>query len=259
MSRAKKGGSLVIVGTGISIGQMTVETREYIENALHVVALVADPLTLLWLKRRNRSTESLHRFYDNGKDRRRTYVEIVEYVMGLLRRGVDVCFVLYGHPGVFAFPPHELIRRARRERIPALMLPAVSTEDCLFADLGMDPGNCGCQSFEATDFLLRRRKFDQCSMLILWQFGVVGEASYPTGMKRDCVRVLVERLAQSYPPSHEVILYEAAVYPLHAPICRKVQLARLPLTKYLPMATLVVPPLPDRAASVVMKRRLGWR
>lgn len=259
MSQATRTGSLVIVGTGISIGQMTVETREYIDTARHVVALVADPVTLAWLKHRNPRTESLHRFYGEGKDRHLTYAEIVEYVMGLLRRGRHVCFVLYGHPGVFAFPPHELVRRARHDKIPARMLPAVSAEDCLFADLGVDPGSSGCQSFEATDFLLRRRKFDPCSALILWQFGVIGEPSCPTKMRRDSVRALVERLAKTYPPGHEVILYQAAVYPFHDPIRRRVRLSRLPMTHYLPMATLFLPPLPDRPVSTTMKRLLGWK
>src|SRR5436853_6315554 len=98
VARTTRTGSLVIVGTGISIGQMTVETREYIETARHIVALVADPVTLAWLKKRNPLTESLHRFYADGKDRRITYSEIVEYVMDLLRRGRQLCFVLYGHP-----------------------------------------------------------------------------------------------------------------------------------------------------------------
>ena len=100
------------MGTGIAIGQMTVEAREYIKSARHIVALVADPVTLAWLKQCNPRTESLQRFYADGKDRRITYEEIVEYIMGLLRRGRHVCFVLYGHPGVFALPPHELMRRS---------------------------------------------------------------------------------------------------------------------------------------------------
>jgi uncharacterized protein YabN with tetrapyrrole methylase and pyrophosphatase domain len=259
MPRTTRNGSLVIVGTGISLGQMTVETREHIKNARYIVALVADPVTLAWLRECNPRTESLHRFYADGKDRRITYEEIVEYVMSLLQCGRQVCFVLYGHPGVFAFPPHELMRRTRREGIPARMLAAVSTEDCLFADLGVDPGASGCQSFEATDFLLRRRKFDPCSALILWQFGVIGELSCPKKMRRDCVCLLVECLLQSYPRDHKVILYEAAIYPLYEPIRRLINLSRLPCTKYMPISTLYIPPLADRPASPAIKRRLGWK
>lgn len=246
MRPPKKNGSLVIVGTGIAIGQLTVETRECILGARHIVALVADPVTLAWLIQQNPRTESLHRFYADGKDRRITYNEIVEYVMGLLRRGRHVCFVLYGHPGVFAYPPHELMRRTRREGIPSRMLPAVSTEDCLFADLNVDPGTRGCQSFEATDFLLRRRRFDPCSTLVLWQFGVIGEFSCPEKMRRDWVQRLADRLEGHYPGDHQVIIYEAAIYPFYQPIRRQVPLHRLARTKYIPISTLLVPPLPDR-------------
>ena len=235
---------------------MTVETRQIIKTARHVVALVADPVTLAWLKKCNPRTESLHGFYVVGKPRRRTYYEIIEYLMGLLRRGRHVCFVLYGHPGVFAFPPHELMRRARREKIPARMLPGISTEDCLFADLGVDPGSSGCQSFEATDFLLRRRKFDPCSALILWQFGAIGQLSYPPEFRRDWARLLVDRLSVAYPRQHKVILYEAAVYPLYPSVRRRVALSRLARTKHIPMSTLFVPPLPDRPASPTLKCRL---
>ena len=50
-----------------------------------------------------------------------------------------------------------------REGFNAQMLAGISAEDCLFADLGLDPGKNGCQSFEATDFLIRRRQFEPTS------------------------------------------------------------------------------------------------
>jgi len=31
------------------------------------------------------------------------------------------------------------------------MLPGISAEDCLVADLGIDPASSGCQSYEAND------------------------------------------------------------------------------------------------------------
>jgi hypothetical protein len=41
--------------------------------------------------------------------------------------------------------------RSSTDGFDAVMLPGISAEDCLFADLGIDPGMIGCQSFEATD------------------------------------------------------------------------------------------------------------
>ena len=58
------------------------------------------------------------------------------------------------------------------------MLPGISAEDCLFADLGVDPAEAGCQSYEATRFLERRPAIEPRAALILWQIGVVGSANH---------------------------------------------------------------------------------
>ena len=38
-------------------------------------------------------------------------------------------------------------------------------EDYMFADLAVDPSRCGCQSFEASDFLICGRIFDPTAVL----------------------------------------------------------------------------------------------
>ena len=43
-----------------------------------------------------------------------------------IRAGFRVCAVFYGHPGVFVYPSHEAIRRARAEGFAARMLPALT-------------------------------------------------------------------------------------------------------------------------------------
>jgi precorrin-3B methylase len=58
-----------------------------------------------------------------------TYFGMVDRVISLLSTGKRICMVSYGHPGVFAFPMHESIRRARALGFEATMLPAISTED----------------------------------------------------------------------------------------------------------------------------------
>ncbi len=112
-------GSLTIAGTGICIGQMTVEAHTCIERAGSLLALVADPITLNWLVEKNPDTQSLLGYYGESKPRRESYQEMVEYAMSLLRNGKDVCLVVYGHPGVFSFPAHELMRRTALEKILA--------------------------------------------------------------------------------------------------------------------------------------------
>jgi uncharacterized protein YabN with tetrapyrrole methylase and pyrophosphatase domain len=77
--------------------------------------------------------------------------------------------VFYGHPTVFAKSALDAVIKLEKENYVTKILPAISSEDCLFADLRIDPGSDGCQSYEATDFLIRRKKIDPTSHLILWQ------------------------------------------------------------------------------------------
>ena len=92
-----------------------------------------------------------HVLYRAGVPRRRIYEEMAEEILDAVREGKRVCAVFYGHPGVYVQPSHEAVRRAREEGFEARMLPAVSAEDCLVADLGVDPGEQGWQSWEATE------------------------------------------------------------------------------------------------------------
>jgi uncharacterized protein YabN with tetrapyrrole methylase and pyrophosphatase domain len=210
-------GSVLVVGTGIrAIGQITVETENAIRDADKVLYLVQDGLTAGFLAEINPRAVSLSGLYSSGKDRKTSYREMVEQVLVAVRAGLRVCVALYGHPGVFSFPGHEVIRRARLEGFSADMIPGVSAEACLFADLGIDPGDRGCQSFEATDFLVRRRQFDSTSHLILWQVGVIGVEDFRTGdtWSSEGLKWLSGRLCDHYGPEHEVLLYEAPSYPI---------------------------------------------
>ncbi|GAB2904367.1 hypothetical protein GCM10022245_44920 [Streptomyces mayteni] len=148
-------GSLVVVGTGIrGIGQLTFEAAGWIQQADHVAYCVSDPVTEVWIQEHSKSSQDLYALYGNDKPRRETYQQMVAALVQPAREGQTVCGVLYGHPGVFADPPHEAIKVLRAEGIPAMMLPGVSAVDCLFADLGIDPGTVGCQEVEATELLL---------------------------------------------------------------------------------------------------------
>jgi hypothetical protein len=232
---------------------VTPEAAAAIERADEVLYLVTDPLTARWVERCNPRSRSLHTLYAPGKPRRDTYAEIVAELLGPVRAGREVCAVFYGHPGVFVQPGHEAIRLARREGFPARMLPAVSALDCLVADLGLDPGATGLQSYEASDFLIHRRRADTAATLVLWQIGVIGELGYATEPNPANLAVLVEHLQRSYRPDHEAIVYEASPYPVVAdPVVMRLPLEAIPDAAVPLLATLVVPPARkprrDRAA-----------
>jgi uncharacterized protein YabN with tetrapyrrole methylase and pyrophosphatase domain len=218
---------------------------------------VTEPLSVRLLQELNPAAISLFDHYEAGVDRRQSYERMQETILGGVRAGNTVCAAFYGHPGVFVAPSHGAVRQARAEGFAAQMLPGVSAEDCLFADVGVDPGITGCQSFDATDFLLRRRQVDPSAALVLWQVSVLGIRHYepePTPRNLD---VLVDYLLQWYGHDHRVTLYEASPYPLVEPSIRELALAELSGAQPSPLATLYVPPGETRPENPEMAARLG--
>jgi uncharacterized protein YabN with tetrapyrrole methylase and pyrophosphatase domain len=250
-------GALTVVGTGIALGvHLTPQSRAAIERADELIYLMVDSLGESWASGLNPNSHSLRKHYSPDRERSETYEAMVEQILTSVRAGKDVCAAFYGHPGVFAAPSHEAIRRARIEGFPARMLPSVSAEDCLFADLGVDPGESGCQSYEATDFLLRRRKVDTTAALVLWQVAFIGVSRAPVATAPKAFEVLVEHLLELYDPAHEAVLYEASPYPVGEPSVTRIALGGLPSVDLAPLATLYIPPLDDGPTDAAMRERL---
>lgn len=204
------GGSLTVVGTGIrAMGQWTLEAVAAMARAETLVHVIGEPVQEEALRVVNPTAESLTHYYVDGVDRSETYEAMVQHILGAVEGGKRTVAAFYGHPGVFTFPSHEAVRRARRAGYPARMLPAVSAEDCLFADLGIDPGD-GCQSYEATDFLMRRQPVDTTSHLVLWQVGAIGVSTWEAnGFDLTTFPAFMRRLVGAFGIDHPVTIYEA--------------------------------------------------
>jgi uncharacterized protein YabN with tetrapyrrole methylase and pyrophosphatase domain len=250
-------GSLTVVGTGIRLSQMTMEARLAIESADKVLFSVADAVTETAIKKMNSTAESLQPFYKPGKYCLVTYKEMVNRILYFLRKRQNVCVAFYGHPGVFVYSSHEAIQKARAEGFRAVMLPATSAEDNLFADLAVDPATSGCQTFETTDFLIRRRKFDPTSHLILWQIGNIGSWKPERQDGSHNLAALVDVLLEHYEPDHEVTLYVAAQYASCDPTIERVPLSKIPETPMSQVTTLYVPPRGYAPIDYDMLDRLG--
>jgi uncharacterized protein YabN with tetrapyrrole methylase and pyrophosphatase domain len=251
-------GSLTVVGTGIQLGtHLTREARVLLESADVVLSVVAEPGMQAVLEDLNPQTQSLHHLYEVGESRREAYAAMAEEILRHVREGKNVVAAFYGHPGVFVAPSHEAIRMARAEGYRATMLPAVSAEDCLFADLGVDPSRFGCQSYEATDFLVHRRRIDPTATLVLWQIGTVGSTVAASTTQPTGLPVLVETLLEQYPPEHEVTVYEASPYPGFDPLVRTVRLGELSAEHVTALSTLYVPPREKAPLDLTMLDRLG--
>jgi uncharacterized protein YabN with tetrapyrrole methylase and pyrophosphatase domain len=235
---------------------VTVEARSRLEGADEVLYL-ADPATASWIERLNPRCRSLHGFYRPGVRRREIYEAIVEEILARVRRGGDVCVAFPGHPGLFSYPTREAIRRAGEEGFATELLPGISAEDCLFADVGVDPGQTGWQSYEATDLLVHRRVVEPSAGLVVWQVSVVGDPLYTPSPDGSHLPLLVEYLRRWYDGEHEVVIYEASPYPVFGPSIERLPLDSLARASLGPMATLYVPPAMIRPPDAETQARLG--
>jgi RimJ/RimL family protein N-acetyltransferase len=254
-----KPGSLVCVGVGMTLGShLTPLSRSYIEQADVVFTGLSDGIMELWLARMHPDVRSLQQYYQDGKPRSQTYREMVEVMLTEVRAGKRVCGAFYGHPGVFALPPRKALAIARAEGYAAHMEPGVSAEDCLYADLEIDPGEVGCQHYEASQLMFYRRRIDPTAYLVLWQIGIAGDQAYSQFSTGAGYRqVLVDILTRDYDPDHEVIVYRAATLPTHRPGIRRLKLQDLPRTDLDIHMTLVIPPARALEADPAMRRRLA--
>lgn len=237
-------GSLVCVGTGMTLGaHISPIARSHIEQADIVFSLMANGFAERWLEEMNDDVRSLQGFYQEGKNRNITYNEMVETILTEVRNGNKVVTAFYGHPGVFACVSHRAIKKAKSEDLPATMEPGISAEDCLYADLGIDPGRSGCMHYETSQFMFYKRNIDTSAHLILWQVALAGDKSlgkFATG--KAYRQVLVDLLLEHYPRDHQVILYQAkgiAIEPMRADT---ILLTELVDAELFMQTTLVIPP-----------------
>lgn len=255
----EKPGSLACVGLGMTLGaHISPRSRSHIEQADVVFAAVSDPLVELWLQQMHPDVRSLQPLYGGDKSRHDTYREMVEAMLAEVRAGKTVCGAFYGHPGVFAQAPHAAIGQARLEGYPAHMEPGISTDDCLYADLGIDPGRVGCQHFEASQLMFYRRRIDPSAYLVIWQAGVAGDRSFRGVVTAPAYRqLLVDLLAKDYPLEHPCTVYEAATLPIQSPRRDVVALGRLAGATLQLHSTLVLPPAAPMQQDADMLARIA--
>ncbi|MCW8856603.1 MAG: SAM-dependent methyltransferase, partial [Kangiella sp.] len=161
-----------------------------------------------------------------------------------VRAGKNVCAAFYGHPGVFALAPHKVVEIAKKEGYQAHMEPGISAEDCLYADLAIDPGRFGCQHYETTQFMVHNKNIEPSAYLVLWQIGIAGDQELTqfetTETKLGALR---DKLLGIYPEEHEVILYESSTVLLKESRIEKIKLQQLANVETSLETTLVIPPL----------------
>ena len=158
---------------------MTPQARFAFEYADEALYLVADPVAAAYLEGLNPRARSLADLYEPSRPRRETYEAMVEETLTLVRAGRRVCTAFYGHPGIFVYPGQETVPASdSRGHRTVRLLPGISSLDCLWSDLGIDPAAAGCQIYHATDLVPQARRPDTAATLILLQISVIGQPAH---------------------------------------------------------------------------------
>jgi hypothetical protein len=125
----------------------------------------------------------------------------------------------------------------------------------------VDPATAGCQTYEATNFLVRQRRVDPYAGLVLWQIGVIGDRSVrkPGTYSRRGIDALIQTLSEIYGADHNVTVYRAAEWPIGEPYIRSLAVADLHRAKITPLSTLYVPAKGTPPVDEQMVRRLRLR
>jgi uncharacterized protein YabN with tetrapyrrole methylase and pyrophosphatase domain len=245
--RRGAGPALVIVGVGIQwSSQTTLAARRAIERSDLVLCAITDGGAADWLREINGRAESFA-YPRNGRPRVDIYRAMVAKVIAALQEGKRVCAVFYGSPSVLTRPAHEALREARRQGYSACMLPGVSFLDCLFSDLGVDPGEGGCTLLEASQFLRTQRVIDPYTHLVLAQPAAIGQRAAVDVTNvlhiERALLLLQQKLTVLYGAAHRVLIYEAASHPLANFRADSLPLAELSRAAVNECSTLYVPPI----------------
>ncbi|KTD05863.1 tetrapyrrole methylase [Legionella gratiana] len=231
---------LIVVGSGIkSISHLTEETKQVIQSADKVLYLVNEDNLKQWIQREAKNSESLDSIYFSSEKRIEAYQLLTNHIIEEYKKVSILCVVFYGHPAVFADSALNAVIQIKKNGGDAIILPAVSAQDCLFSDLKIDPGNHGCFSIEATELVLFERHIDIHSHLILWQVANFGRTD---GKKSNKLSILKDYLCEYFSKEYTICLYEAPSLPTQQPRIEWITLSYLDKSLINPITTVYVPP-----------------
>lgn len=219
--------------------------------------LVNEPITKQWIEKYSKLSESLESIYFSENDRQVAYDKIKDKILSELISHDFVTVVLYGHPTFFADPGLQAIVKARNLSIETVILPGISAENCLYADLAIDPGLYGCFHIEATELLLYDKIIDPTAHLCIWQPGVIGNRSTPKqNQKGKHLNLLKNKLLEYYPASHAATLYEASLYPGIESLIYTFLLEHIEEQNISTLSMLYIPPINQREANKQILKQL---
>ena len=233
---------IIITGSGIkSLSHMTVESLAAIEQADIVLYLLNESILAQWVEEKAKQSESLEELYFSEALRQDAYKKIAGHVLLSSELHDNVCLVVYGHPLLLSNSVGYLLKQVDRDRVNVLLLPAISSLDCLLCDLEVDP-LYGCFSIDATELIYKNKMLDNTNHLILWQIGMINNSDTDSHSESITgLSSLQNLLLLYYDANHDCVFYEASILPHIPPKITRTTLANMHLMSVTRITSLYVP------------------
>lgn len=220
-----------LVGLGISsVFQITAQAIQALRQSEEVFYLDTGVATDEYLRQFCPRVTSLYAaHYAEGRGRLNAYNHMAAMVIDAALDHPPVTFAVHGHPLIAASAPSTVLKLAGVLDLAVDCQPGISAIDTVFADLGVDPVSSGCQMYEATDLLLRRRPLQPDVPALLWQIGSL-ESTLHTQRRSLPERFhrFVTYLLGYYAPTHRVTAIYSSPHPLMDSTTIECELSHLP-------------------------------
>lgn len=229
---------------------MTIEVKNAIESSDCVMFLVNEPAIKHWIQNNSKNYISLDDVYFSHKNRKDSYAEIERCIIEMSQNYKQSCFVTYGHPLFLSSSALNVAKKLKNniDSAEVTIMPGVSSLDCLFCDMEIDPGSNGLQAYEATDMLLYDKDFNINTDLVIWQIGVmaINEPIKDTTkinslINKKALSLLQIKLSEKYNQDQIIFLHVASIYPGIKSQIDKVELKDLTSISINRLATAYIP------------------
>lgn len=237
--------TLVIAGLGIKfLSHLTKETEKIICDSDKVLYLANDLLFPDWIAQTNKNSESLEPIYFSENNRHNAYLAIKDKILYELTQYKNVCFLIYGNPSFLVQVSNYVFNEAKKNGFPVHILPAISSLDCLLADLNINPGDGGMQLMEATELIVYRKFIDITAHVVIFQPSIIGQSGHSREEKEISrgLSILIQYLSDFYAQDTAIICYEASQYPKIASKIISTPLKQLMNTRISSRTSLYIPP-----------------
>lgn len=235
--------NICILGSGIkSIAHLSYESQLYIKKADVVLYLLNEPIMEEYIKENSNISYDLSKIYYSTENRQECYQKIVDFVIGTIDEYENICTIFYGHPLFCVNPAQKIIELASKKDINIISCPAISSIDCMFSDLNIDPAEYGMQIYMAQDLLNREINISTKSYLTILQAGFINEKGHVHKTINREFDSLKSYLRKFYTPNQTCIIYEATLYEGVNSIIQSVILDDLSKDMISSLTTLILPP-----------------